>query len=175
MPDSGAARGVAIGSLILAIFGAVWLMLAAFYAGRLNWKSVLLVLAGGAALALGAVRHVPAAGLAAANAKSAEAGRIVAYASAVEGVAIFIAVVVLKRRAPTYIMTAIAIIVGVHFIPLALGLGFWLYWITGAVMVAFAIALGFVCDDRSRQWATCLATGLNLWITALVLRILPIA
>ena len=68
-------------------------------------------------------------------------GRIVGWASGLEGVAMFAAANIMNwAGCPTYFICAGAVIVGLHFLPLARLLGVRLYYATGAALMALGMA-----------------------------------
>ena len=66
-------------------------------------------------------------------------------------------------------LPAIAVIVGLHFIPLAMLFDFPLYYCTGGTFVFVAIAPFAIGNLAPRQAITCLGCGLALWLTSAVL------
>eukprot|EP01042_Synura_sphagnicola_P014347 gene14347-18162_t len=65
--------------------------------------------------------------------------RTVMIWSAIEGVAIFLGInVLVKTGHAEFTMAYIAVIVGAHFFPLALGLRAPFYWATGLCLIAIA-------------------------------------
>jgi hypothetical protein len=84
----------------------------------------------------------------------------------VELAAIFLAVVVLKAiHYPDYILCGIALIVGVHFFPLAALFKAPLYYATGLLGCAIGLVGFLVADARLRQKVVGLSFGLLLWAT----------
>ncbi|THD36236.1 MAG: hypothetical protein E7773_09990 [Sphingomonas sp.] len=96
-------------------------------------------------------------------------GRVVGIATAVEGVAIFlVANVLINLHVPTVVMPAIAIIVGLHFLPLARWIPVPLYYRTGAALIVVGLAvLFFPVADRSLATGT--AAALILWASGVLL------
>ena len=93
-------------------------------------------------------------------------GRLVGIASAVEGVLIFLAVNVLVNvRRPDLIAPAGAIIVGLHFPPLARWLPARLYYATAALLTAAGVAGLGVADTRLRIVAVSVCAAAVLWLT----------
>jgi len=88
-----------------------------------------------------------------------------------EGLLIFLAVNVLTNlHLEAYIMTAVAAIVGLHFLPLARLYRVPLYYWVGGVMVADALA-SLDLPSPTREIAVGLSMGAILWLTCiLVLR-----
>src|SRR2546423_7828230 len=121
-----------IGIIVLNVFAALWGGAAILSAHLALWLLAvpLLVSGGMIAWAERAVRHVPP------RPDRGRIGRGVGIWSAVEGVAILVAVNVLRNLGlADAIGPAIAIIVGLHFLPLARGIPVRLYYATGAAIV----------------------------------------
>ena len=94
-------------------------------------------------------------------------GRIVGVATAVEGIAIFVtANILINLHLPTLLMPAIAIIVGLHFLPLARGIPAPLYYRTGGALIAVGLA-AMLLSPPNRAIATGVAAALVLWASAL--------
>ena len=150
------------GIIVLNVFAALWGGAAIVAAHRPLWLIALpvLVSAGMIGWAGRALRHVGA------RPDAARVGRLVGIWSAVEGVAILIAVNVLNAIGRgDAIGPAIAIIVGLHFLPLARGIPVRLYYATGGGIV-LAGALALVLPPGERLPAIGLAAALILWISA---------
>jgi uncharacterized membrane protein len=96
-------------------------------------------------------------------------GRVIGIATAIEAIAIFVAAnVLVNLHLPTLVMPAIAIIVGLHFAPLARWIPVPLYYWTGAGLVIVGlIAIVLPADDRAI--ATGIASALVLWISCILL------
>jgi hypothetical protein len=93
-------------------------------------------------------------------------GRVMAF----EWVPILLTGVVLGRIShPELILPAIAVIVGVHFIPLAKLFNVPLYYWTGGSFVLIAVVSFAIGDQVLRQAITGLGCGLTLWLTSAVL------
>jgi hypothetical protein len=96
-------------------------------------------------------------------------GRVVGIATAIEGVAIFVvANVLMNMHLPTLVMPAIAIIVGLHFIPLARWIPVSLYYRTGAGLIVIGLATCFFPPEH-RAVATGVAAALTLWLSGVLL------
>ena len=95
-------------------------------------------------------------------------GRLVGIASAVEGLLIFIAINVLQNIGrPNLITPAVAVIVGLHFWPLARWLPARGYYLTGAALVVVGAAGLLVPDPGARALVVSLAAAGVLWLTSL--------
>jgi hypothetical protein len=96
-------------------------------------------------------------------------GRAVGIATAIEGVAIFLAANILfNLHMPTLLLPAIAIIVGLHFIPLARWIPVPLYYRTGAGLIAVGLAAALLPPD-DRAIATGVAAAVVLWASCILL------
>jgi hypothetical protein len=96
-------------------------------------------------------------------------GRVVGIATAVECVAIFLAAnVLINLHQPTLVMPAIAIIVGLHFIPLARWIPVPLYYRTGGALVVAGLA-AILLPAENRAMATGIASALILWVSCIAL------
>lgn len=175
--DRSALIGMTIGAVFMFGFGIVWLLLGLFRGWRSSrWATISLLVAGvvlGAAIAnLGqqASRRPP-------NpiplsrqqvATNREIARHFYLIFGAELAAIALAVVVLNViHQPGYILCGIALIVGVHFFPLAVLFRAPLYYATGALGCAIGLAGFFVADGELRQRFVGLSFGFLLWMTAL--------
>jgi len=102
----------------------------------------------------------------------ARIGRLVGIWSAVEGVAIFVGVTVCQNiGAPDAIAPVIAIIVGLHFLPLARGIPMPLYYASGAALIATG-GCALLLSEPARMLFTGFGSAAILWVScvALVLR-----
>jgi hypothetical protein len=102
-------------------------------------------------------------------------GRMVGWASAAEGVAILVAVNVLNSAGlQAYDVCAIAIIVGLHFIPLARMPHARIYNVTAAALTALGLA-GCLLPEAARGLAVGSGAAVVLWATCafVISRMLP--
>lgn len=161
------------GIIILNIFAALWAVLALATAQQPWWE-----LAFPPLLSLGLINwaFMRTQGDAAPDpAARKRTVRIVSIASAVEGLLIFAAVNVLHLIHRTDLtIAAVAIIVGIHFWPLALGLKVPLYWTTGLLLVLVGIgcAIGIPAGPL-RDVAIAFASALILWLSACGIVLMP--
>jgi hypothetical protein len=93
-------------------------------------------------------------------------GRVVAIASGVEGVTIFIAVSVLANIGrPDLITPVVAIIVGLHFVPLARWLPAPIYYGTGALLIFIGLAGTAIQEQTARILTVCVGAASALWLS----------
>ena len=84
-----------------------------------------------------------------------------------EVAAIFLVVAVLRIiHHPTYILCGVALIVGVHFVPLAALFKSPIFYGTGLGGCAIGLGGFFIADDGFRQKVVGISFGLLLWATA---------
>jgi Family of unknown function (DUF7010) len=89
---------------------------------------------------------------------------------ALEWIPIFGAAFVLsRRRRPELILPVIALIVGLHFFPLARIFGATLYYFTGAAIVITSLTAIAARDPLPKQVTASFGCGLVLWTTAALL------
>jgi hypothetical protein len=151
------------GMVILDLFAAVWAAAAILVAHHPLWW-VAAPVAISAAILLWARTKGGAAG-----ASPGHVGRIVGIWSAVEGVAMFLAANVLINSGHSdAVMPAFAIIVGLHFVPLARGFPLPLYYATGAAMVLAGTG-ALLLPGAERGPVAGLASALILWVTSILL------
>lgn len=94
-------------------------------------------------------------------------GRVVGIASAIEGVAIFIVANVLgNMHLQAFLLPAVAIIVGLHFIPLARWIPVRIYYWTGAGLIAVGMA-GIAVPEANRAIVTGIAAAIVLWLSGI--------
>lgn len=118
-----------------------------------------------AAVGLAAVRviRLPGRGVV----PSARAGRAILWSSAAEGVGLFLAFnVVLNLHRPDWRLPAMALVVGLHFLPIAFAARFRPYGALGAALVASAAA-GFAVGGTAGGRIAGVAAALALWVAAL--------
>lgn len=167
-----ALRGKAIGTLVMTGFG-VWWVFAAMSSvnGLALWIYIVVAiipaaLAGLAIFHLFRLPNLPG-NLSATAGKMSRNFRIVLIA---EVVLIVLAIVVLGRSGHPDLTTAsIAIIVGLHFLPLAAIFRVPLYYTTGVMMTTWTIICLIFLHPLSRTISVSIGCGLVLWLTSLIL------
>jgi hypothetical protein len=174
--DRSALLGMTTGAVVMFGFGVLWLLLGLFRGARSPaWLRLSLLFMGivlGASIATLAVRSsglpLDATPLTAQQvAINREIGRHFYLIFGAEVVAIFLVVAVLRIiHYPTYILCGIALIVGVHFVPLAALFKSPLFYGTGLGGCAIGLGGFFIADDGLRQKVVGISFGLLLWATA---------
>jgi hypothetical protein len=101
---------------------------------------------------------------------SRQVARRFGWITGAEGAAILLAVVVLNAVSrPDYIPSVIALIVGLHFFPLAKLFGAPTYYVTGLLGSGIGVAGLLIPDPPLRNTIVGLSFGLLLWTTAAAL------
>jgi hypothetical protein len=173
--NSDTVRGRTVGASIMFFFGALWLLLG-LYGGRASARSlrVGLLLTGMAlAVCIGimarwAVRQSSGSAPPSAEpaAVSQQTGRRFGWITAIEGGAIVLAIVLFNAiHRPQFIAPVIAIIVGLHFFPLASLFGAPVYYATGSLGCAIGITGLLISDPALRMSFVGLSFGSLLWLT----------
>ena len=184
----GALEGRAIAVIIMSGFAALWMVSGVNILRRLNWSTALLIALLTGALCWGAARELHASQIAAPVMPhtGTQSGshvqnqpppgwtpatrRDFQWVLALEWVPIVVVAIVFARmRRRHLILPAIAIIVGLHFLPLAKLFGAPLYYFTGSALVLATLAAFSVSDITRRQGIICFASGLILWTTSAIL------
>jgi hypothetical protein len=164
------------GAAILTVFGAWWCIAAlANWPQRPTWSIpaayattiVLLVLC---TLRLVASRKIPSIQDPTAAAKGKRAGKLFGLIFGIEGGLIALCSMLLASRGlGLWIPVAVAIIVGVHFLPLAHVFGVPLYYWTGALSVLGVLGCLLIRDMNTRLLWVGLVMAAVLWLSVAVL------
>ncbi len=162
------ARGASIGATIVGGFGAVWLAMGMSAAGipeRVAIALVLPVFVLIACLASAVRRRLPKfAGPESPEKK--QMMRAFVVVNVVQWVAIFGTVNLLRNfQLEGWIVSAIVLIVGAHFLPLARIFGARQHVVTGAALMLCA-AVALVLPASMRDAVECVSAGLILWASA---------
>ena len=152
------------GAIIMAFFGAL------FAALTLHWQwhvsaialaapyLVFAVIAGAALWVL----RMPGEGLT----PSASARRVIMWGSTAEGVGLFVAAnIVINLHRPHLLLPAMALVVGLHFLPIAAAMAFRPFYILGAALIVAALT-GFVAPPAIGAAIAGGMGALSLWLAA---------
>ena len=174
-----AKAGRSIGAMFFAVFGGLWLGLWASDQYPRSVFAILIVVSLTAALFIAAIRVYRRNSSAfTALAQTPETRRRSRYFNLVNGaqwIIIFVVAFVLGQTGlGDWILPSIIFIVGLHFLPLARLFGYGPHYVTGAALILLAITYPFVAHDGPASAFGALATGLILWLSAIV-AISPIA
>jgi hypothetical protein len=166
-------RGSIAGAAILTLFGSVWCFLAlASWTARPSWSIpagavVVIALLALCVVRLVALRNIPSIDDPVAAAKGKRAGMFFGIIFGAEGGLIALCSVLLARAGlDIWIPLAAAVIVGLHFIPLARLFEVPLYYWTGAIIVLGMLACSLIRDVATRQLCAALVMAAVLWLSA---------
>ncbi|WP_374147544.1 hypothetical protein [Sphingomonas sp. 28-63-12] len=149
----------------MAFFGAFFAALTMYWHGKLTglalaWPYLVFALIGVAALC---VIRLPGTGLV----PSERVKRALIWSSAAEGIGIFVASnIVINVHHPDWLLPAMAVIVGLHFLPIAYAASSSVYYILGGVLIAAAGA-GFVLSAPLGGVVAGVMAASSLWIAAI--------
>jgi hypothetical protein len=105
------------------------------------------------------------------NALSDRAKRTLVWSSTGEGVGIFIAInIAINLHRPEWRLPAMALVVGLHFMPIAYGAAFRAFYALGAALIVVAL-IGFAAPTPLGGYFAGIAAAMCLW-TASVLGVL---
>ncbi len=170
------ARGVIAGAAILTLFGAVWCILAlALWHAHPIWSIpagivVAIVLITLCLQRLISWRKIPSIDDPIAAAKGKRAGMWFGIIFTAEGLLIGLAAGLLNHLGlGDWIPIAAAVIIGLHFLPLARLFEVPLYYWTGALSLLGMIASSLIPDSGTRTLCASLIMAAILWLTAALL------
>ena len=175
--SAAALRYRALGALIVTGFGSLWMLLGAHHLKRLDWRAWLTIACIALVLALPAARQWHSMGPRArletrlgGHPHHSRIAREFDLVLALEWIPIFGAAFVLGcARRTELILPVIALIVGLHFFPLAAIFGSTLYYFTGAAIAIISLVALALRRPVSKQVTACFGCGLVLWSTAALL------
>jgi FtsH-binding integral membrane protein len=169
-------RGSIAGAAILTLFGSAWCIVSLVcWDARPNWS---IPTAFGAAIALLALctlrilalRNIPSFNDPVASAKGKRAGMFFGIIFGIEGLLIGCCSMLLAHFSMSnWIPIAAAVIVGLHFIPLARVFEVPLYYWTGGLIVLGMVVCSLIRNADSRVLCAGLVMGGLLWMSALKL------
>jgi hypothetical protein len=169
--------GMTTGAAFMWGFGAFWVLMGLFRGRpssrwlRLSLLCVGIVLAASVAFLAKRAAQTPPSQVALTEQQIAANRDLVKRFNIVFGLeiaAILVAVVVLRAlHSPEYILCAIALIVSIHFLPLAALFESPVYYGTGLLGCAIGLVGFFIADTGMRQKVVGLSFGVLLWATCL--------
>jgi hypothetical protein len=166
----------AIGALFFSLFGGAWLELWAFraFTGR---KGVLLLAASFVALGAAVIfarayrRYAPYREAMAAEAATPERRRVDRLFHWINGgqwvLILVVGNVLANLGRGAWVLPAAILIVGLHFLPLALTMENRAHWATGGALATLALTYPFLAPGGPADPIGCLGAGLILWASAL--------
>lgn len=163
----------AIGAMIFAGFGGVWVALALYAKERLNFPSiagVALVLCGMQLAGVSLIRHSRRLPTVADDPRRNRQFHVV---NALQWIAAFIVANILANlHLNAYIVPAIAGIVGLHLFPLARVFGDRQHYVTGSLLISWAAGASLLVPANSLPGTAALGAGTILWLSAAVTLVL---
>jgi hypothetical protein len=167
--------GMTTGAALMGGFGAFWILIGLFRGRtsstrlRICMLCAGILLAGSLAFLARRASQTPPSHVASTEQQIAASRDIVKRFYIVFGLelaAILVAVILLRAlHFPEYILCVIALIVGIHFFPLASLFASPIYYGTGFLGCAIGFAGFFMADSGMRQKVVGLSFGLLLWAT----------
>ena len=154
------------GALIMSFFGAVFAALTMFWQWHVSSAALAVPFAAFAVIGLMAahVIRLPGTGIR----PSEKAARTIMWSSIAEGVGLFFASnIVLNLHRPELLLPAMELVVGLHFLPIALAAPFRPFYILGAALILSALA-GFLMRAPTGGEVAGLMAATCLWIAATV-------
>lgn len=154
------------GALIMSFFGAVFAALTLSWQWHVSGAALAAPFAVFAVIGLAAahVIRLPGAGIT----LSERAARAIIWSSIAEGIGLFlVSNLVVNLGAAQLLLPAMALVVGLHFVPIAAAASFPPFYVLGAALVASAIAGAFVRAPAGGEIAGFVAAA-ALWTAATV-------
>lgn len=152
------------GAIILSFFGSVFVALTMYWQWHMQGMALaipFILFAILSSLAVYALR-LPGSG----NVLSQKTQRVILWSSAAEGIGIFIGSnVVINIHRPEWQLPMMALVVGLHFLPIAFSASSRHLYALGAVLIASA-AVGFTVPAPAGGTIAGLAAAATLWIAA---------
>ena len=156
------------GAIIMGVFAAIWWLVGVRASGHASPLTYGIPLVATGLIVIAALRGRNRLAQAPPE-EQARRGRLVGIASAVEGLAIFVAVNVLANLGRSdYAAPVIAIIVGLHFVPLAQRLPAHLYYGTGALLSVLGVCGFAIRAPDQRVLIVSVGAACVLWLTCVI-------
>jgi hypothetical protein len=161
--------GRALGAIIFAGFGALWLVLAAAAREVLTVSVAVAIASVFVALFLGGMWIMQQSKRFPKMPDDPAIGRAFTRINMIEWIAAGIVAFTLSRlHLDAYIPAAISAIVGAHFFPLARLFRYPMHHVTGAAMVVWASVCVLAVPNEHLQSTSALGSGLILWISCVI-------
>lgn len=152
------------GALIMGFFGAFFASLTFYWQQHETGAALLLPFLGFALIAVLAVQVIRMPGTGIEPSPSEE--RAITWSTVAEGIGLFLASnIVINLHRPDLLLPSMALVVGLHFLPIALAAGFRPFYILGGSLVAIAAATFAVGGPAGGTIAGLMAAG-ALWIAS---------
>ena len=155
-------------AIIFSVFGGLWVVLA-ILSQRSSYPLFCLVPIGIAALLVVWSVSVARTRTQLAADERRRRNKIVMYASAFEGIALFVGANILNNMgiADQY-LPLLAVIVGLHFLPFARYMPDWRYYPISLTLIAIGMAGAVVPSPDIRAWFVGLSSALVLWTASII-------
>jgi Na+/H+ antiporter NhaD/arsenite permease-like protein len=154
------------GAIIMSFFGAVFAAMTMRIQLHCPWALLILPFLLFGAMAGASIMVIRRPGEGMSTSKQAE--RVIMWSTMAEGAGLFIAAnLVANLGHPEMLLPAMALVVGLHFLPMAYAIPFRPFYALGAALLG-AAALGFVLDPPRGGEISGFAAAGALWIAALL-------
>lgn len=154
------------GAVIMSFFGAVFASLTLYWQWHLSGVALALPFLGFVLISLAAsyVIRSPGEGVK----PSAKEGRAIMWSTIGEGVGLFLASnIVINLHRPDLLLPSMALVVGLHFLPIAFAGGFRPFYVLGAALIVAATAGFVVGPPTGGEIAGLMAAG-GLWLASAI-------
>jgi len=152
------------GALIMSFFGAVFASLTLYWQWHLSTAALALPFVAFAVIGAAAsyVIRTPGHGIK----PSQKENRAIMWSSIGEGIGLFLAAnIVINLHRPDLLLPAMALVVGLHFLPIAFAAGFRPFYVLGLALIAVASSGFIVGEPTGGSLAGFMAAG-ALWVAA---------
>lgn len=152
------------GALIMSFFGAVFASLTLFWQWHLSGVALALPFVGFILIGFAAsyVIRSPGEGIK----PSPKEERAIMWSTIGEGVGLFIAAnIVMNLHRPDFLLPSMALVVGLHFLPIAFAAGFRPFYFLGTALVVAAI-IGFIVKAPTGGEIAGFAAAVALWLAS---------
>jgi hypothetical protein len=154
------------GVIIMSFFAACWWIYGSIASGHGSMPFLIIPVVALLFLIMSAVRH--GAGIKRSAIEQKRIGRLIGLASGLEGFGIFLALNILNNTGHAqFFIPVAAIIVGLHFLPLAFWLPVRLYYLSAASLCLLGVVGFWVDDTAQRILFVSLGAASILWLTCL--------
>ncbi|WP_343609272.1 hypothetical protein [Novosphingobium sp.] len=154
------------GAIIMGFFGAVFIAMTLHWQWHVSGMPLALPFAVFVMIGLGALRvmRLPGEGIT----PSPRAEKAITWASVGEGIGLFLASnLVMNLHHPEWLMPAVALVVGLHFLPIAWAAPFPPFYALGSALIAAAV-VGVLLPAPLGGALSGFAAALALWTASLV-------
>ena len=154
------------GALIMGFFGAVFAALTLYWQWQVTGPLLALPFLGFVLIAIAAALVIRQPGTGVTLPEKAE--KTIMWATIGEGVGLFLAAnIVINLHRPELLLPAMALVVGLHFLPIAIAAAFRPFLVLGGALI-LAAAAGFLIAPPTGGEVAGLAGALALWTAAIL-------